>query len=320
MKLFIQIPCYNEQETLPDTLAALPGQVDGFDEVHVLVVDDGSTDGTLQTARDHGVEHIVSFKNNRGLAAAFSAGLDRCVSLGADVIVNTDADNQYDAGCLPDLVAPIVEGRADLVVGARDIDAVAHFSPLKKFLQKFGSSVVRRLSGTDVADASSGFRAMSREVAKALIVHSDYTYTLETLIQAGRLNYVVTSVPIRTNAKTRESRLMRTTPEYLWRSAVTLFRIYTLYRPLRVFATLGALSTLLGLLVDLRFVYYYLTVGGQGHVQSLILGTTLMVAGFLLFVLGVVADLLAANRRLIEEMRIRMRNLEQDRPGDDGVS
>jgi glycosyltransferase involved in cell wall biosynthesis len=311
MKLFIQVPCFNEEKTLGQTLAALPKSVPGFDEVRVLVIDDGSTDRTVEIARECGVEHVVSFKGNRGLAAAFSAGIEECLRLGGDVIVNTDADNQYDASCIPDLVAPIVEGKADVVVGARDMDAVAHFSPLKRWLQKIGSIVVGRLSGTDVRDATSGFRAFSREAAKAIIVHSEYTYTLETLIQAGRRDFVVTSVPVRTNPKTRESRLMDSTPQYLVRSAATLFRIYTLYRPLRVFAALGGVSFLFGLLIGLRFLYYYFATGGQGHVQSLILGATLMILGFLLFILGVVADLLAANRRLLEDLRLRIRSLEE---------
>ena len=311
MKLFIQIPCYNEEATLPATLKALPGSLEGFDEVHVVVVDDGSTDRSAEVARDHGVRHIVSFKENRGLAAAFSAGMEACLRLGADVIVNTDADNQYDADCIADLVAPILAGKADMVVGARDIDAVPHFSPLKKRLQKFGTNLVRKLSGTDITDATSGFRAMTREVAKNLVVHSDYTYTLETLIQAGRLNFVVVSVPVKTNPKTRESRLMRSTPEYVWRSAVTIFRIYTLYRPLRVFSTAGVFLSLIGFLIGLRFMFFYIRDGGQGHVQSLILVAILITAGFLLFILGVIADLLAANRRLIEEMRLRVRSLEE---------
>jgi glycosyltransferase involved in cell wall biosynthesis len=314
MKLFIQIPCFNEEQTLPETLASLPGEVDGFESVTVVVIDDGSTDRTAQVATDAGVPHVVSFKHNKGLAAAFSAGLETCVRLGADVIVNTDADNQYDANSISDLVEPIRQGTADMVVGARDIDAVPHFSPLKKRLQKLGSKVVCTMSGTDVADATSGFRAMTCEVASTLVVHSDYTYTLETLIQAGRHNFAVVSVPIGTNPKTRESRLMSSTSQYIWRSIVTLLRIYTLYRPLRVFASLGALCSGLGILIGLRFMIFRLIDGGQGHVQSLILVAILMTIGILLFVLGIVADLLAANRRLIEDLRIRMGKIERKGP------
>ena len=310
MKLCIQIPCFNEEKTLPETLAALPESVDGFEEVLVVIVDDGSTDNTYQRAKELGVAHFVQFKENRGLAAAYSAGLEKCVSLGADVIVNTDADNQYNALDIEKLTAPILNGKADMVVGARDMDAIPEFSPTKRKLQKMGSSVVRRLSGTDVQDATSGFRAITRELAKTLTVHSDYTYTLETLIQAGQKNFVVISVPIRTNPKTRDSRLMRSTAEYLWRSFVTMFRIYTLYQPLRVFSGMGSLSFLLGILIGLRFVFYYIVQGGQGHVQSLILAAVLMMIGFLLIVFGVLADLLSANRRLIEDLRLRVRNLE----------
>lgn len=318
MKLFIQIPCYNEQMTLAETLQALPDSVEGFDQVEILIVDDGSSDKTVEVAKNHGVTHIVSFKDNRGLAAAFSAGLDYCVSQGANVIINTDADNQYDASGIVDIVAPILEHRADMVVGARDINSIPHFSPLKKRLQKLGSQVVRKLSGTQVEDATSGFRAMTREVAKSLIVHSDYTYTLETLIQAGRRNFAVISVPIKTNPKTRESRLMRSSFQYVWWSMVTMFRIYTLYRPLRVFSIIGGATFFAGFLVGLRFLFYYFIDGGQGHIQSLILVAILCTGGFLLFILGVIADLLAANRRLIEDLRLRIRSLEEtkEKSGD----
>lgn len=313
MKLFIQVPCYNEEKTLPETLASLPGAVEGFDEVQVVVVNDGSTDMTEQVARENGVEHVVSFKHNRGLAAAFSAGVDYCIKSGADVIVNTDADNQYDASFIGDLTSPIIKGKADMVVGARDIDTVPHFSLVKKRLQKFGSRIVRKISGTDVQDATSGFRAMNREVAMALVVHSDYTYTLETLIQAGRLNFVVVSVPIRTNPKTRDSRLISSSWQYIWRSMVTMFRIYTLYRPLRVFLYAAAISFSFGFLIGLRFLYFYVTQGGQGHVQSLILGGTLLLASAMLFILGILADLLSANRRLIEDLRLRVRTQERSK-------
>jgi len=313
MKLFIQIPCFNEEATLPQTLAALPKKVEGFDEVEVLVINDGSKDNTAEAAKIHGVKHLVSFKDNRGLAAAFTAGINYCLANGADVIVNTDADNQYDGSGIPDLVRPILEHRADVVVGARDMESIPHFSPLKRGLQKLGTSVVRKLSGTRVEDATSGFRAMTREVAKTIIVHSDYTYTLETLIQFGRHNFAVTSIPIKTNPKTRDSRLISSIPQYIRRSVITLFRIYTLYQPLRVFSLAGGAALLAGLAVGLRFLFFYFTQGGQGHVQSLILMAILLTAGFLLFILGVLADLLAANRRLIEELRLRIISIERQR-------
>jgi len=308
MKLVIQIPCFNEAATLPAALADLPRQVAGFDEIEVLVIDDGSRDGSADVARAHGVRHIVRFPANRGLAAAFRAGLDAALDLGADVIVNTDGDNQYPGSAIAELVRPIVEGRADLVVGVRDMDAIREFSPLKKRLQRFGSWVVRRFSGLQVSDATSGFRAFSRRAAARLNVLSRYTYTLETLIQAGRENLAVATAPIRTNPPTRESRLIRSTWRYVGRSAVTIVRMFLIYEPLKALGAVAATLLGLGSLIGLRFLYYYLAARGQGHVQSLILAAILTIIGFQTAVLGVLADLSAANRQLMEDLLARARN------------
>jgi len=307
MKLIVQIPCYNEAETLPATLADIPRHIDAVDEVEVLVVDDGSTDNSADVARQHGADHIVRLKSNRGLAAAFSVGLERSLELGADVIVNTDADNQYKGECLPDLVAPILHGEADLVVGTRPIEAIAEFSWLKKKLQRLGSWVVRQVSGTDIQDATSGFRAYSRTAAMRLNVVSDFTYTLETLIQAGRINLAIAQVPIQTNPQTRASRLFSSIPAYIWQSAKTMLRIYALYRPLRFLATVGLLLFLPGLALGGRFVYYYIIGNGGGHVQSLVLAAVLMLLGFQIMIFGVLADLIGANRKLIQETLYRAR-------------
>jgi len=307
MKLIVQIPCYNEAQTLPATLADIPRQIEGIDEVEVLVVDDGSTDNTAEVARQHGAGHIVRLKSNRGLAAAFSVGLEKCLELGADAIVHTDADNQYRGECIPDLIAPILRGEADIVVGTRSIEAIAEFSWLKKKLQRLGSWVVRKVSGTEVQDATSGFRAYSRQAATRLNVVSDFTYTLETLIQAGHSGLAIVQVPIQTNPRTRESRLFSNTSVYIWQSAKTSFRIYALYRPLRFFATVGLLLFIPGLALGLRFVYYYIIGNGVGHVQSLILAAVLMLLGFQIMIFGVLADLIGANRKLIQDILHRLR-------------
>lgn len=306
MKLIIQIPCYNEEETLAVTLAALPRQVPGFETVEWLIIDDGSQDNTVQVAREHGVDHIVRHTRNKGLARGFMSGLEACLRLGADVIVNTDADNQYNAGDIPALTAPILEGRADFVVGARPITTIEHFSPVKKFLQKLGSWVVRVASKTDIPDAPSGFRAISRTAAQKLVVFNEYTYTLETIIQAGQKNMAITSVPIRVNEDLRPSRLVKSIPSYIKRSIVTIVRIFIIYRPFRFFTTIGAILFGSGFLLGLRFLYFYLTGSGGGHIQSVILSGVLLGAGFQTLLVAFLADLLAANRKLIEDVRSLM--------------
>ncbi|CAA9474688.1 MAG: Glycosyltransferase [uncultured Solirubrobacteraceae bacterium] len=310
MKLIIQIPCLNEEETLPVTLRALPRSVPGFDEVEWLVIDDGSTDRTIEVARAHGVDHIVRLTNNKGLASAFQAGLDAALKLGADVIVNTDADNQYDARDIPSLVAPIVSGDADMVVGDRQVMTIEHFSPLKKSLQRVGSWVVRQASSTSVPDTTSGFRAYNREAAVALQVVSKFTYTLETIIQAGKLLVAVDHVPVRTNDKLRESRLFPSMWSYVRRNGLSIFRIYTMYEPLRVFMTAAALIGLLALAVWVRFAFYFVQGDGGGHIQSLILGAVLFNAAMLLGALGVIGDLLSGHRIMLQRTFERVRRIE----------
>jgi glycosyltransferase involved in cell wall biosynthesis len=288
------------------TLAELPRQVPGFDSVEWLIVNDGSTDDTVRVARENGVDHIVNHTRNQGLARTFMTGLEACIRLGADVIVNTDADNQYNAGDIPALVAPILEGKADLVVGTRPIDAIKHFSPVKKFLQKLGSWVVRLASQSNIPDAPSGFRAMSRDAAQQLIVFNDYTYTLETIIQAGQKNMAITWVPIRVNADLRPSRLIKSIPNYLKQSIGTIIRIFIIYQPFRFFGTIGAILFGAGFLVGLRFLYYYINGMGNGHVQSVILASILLIMGLQVLLIAFVADLLAANRKLIEDVRYKM--------------
>ncbi len=316
-KLVIQIPCFNEAEQLPSMLSDLPREVAGFDAVEWLVIDDGSSDGTVDVARAHGVDHIVRFETNRGLATAFMTGLETALRLGADVIVNTDADNQYDSACIPDLVAPILEGRAQMVVGARPITGHESFSPLKKALQMLGSWVVRKASRTDVPDAPSGFRAISRSLAMRLYVFNSHTYTLETIIQAGRLNEPVTSVPVRVNPATRESRLIKSMLGYVIRSAVTIVRIFILYRPLQFFTTLAVLTALPGVIAFLRFLVFYLQGDGGGHVQSLVIGAGLIAVGGVTMVGGLLADLVAANRILLAEIRSRLLAAELAKSGED---
>jgi glycosyltransferase involved in cell wall biosynthesis len=306
MKLIIQIPCYNEAETLGIALAELPRQVEGFDQVEWLVVDDGSSDGTAEVAKKLGVDHIVRHTGNKGLARAFMTGLDNCLRLGADVILNTDADNQYNAADIPKLVRPILEQRAELVVGARPIAAIEHFSPIKKLLQKLGSWVVRTVSNTDIPDAPSGFRAFSRAAAQRLIVFNDYTYTLETIIQAGQKNMAITSVPVRVNGDLRPSRLVKSIPSYIKRSVATIVRIFVIYRPFRFFATIGSVVFLAGFLIGARFLYFYFSGTGSGHIQSLILAAALLGMGFQTILVAFVADILAANRKLIEDVRFKL--------------
>lgn len=302
MKLIIQIPCLNESATLGLTLAELPRRVPGFDVVEWLVVDDGSEDDTSTVARTLGVDHIVRHPVTRGLAAGFMTGLEHCLRLGADVIVNTDADNQYDASDIPALTAPIVENRADMVVGSRSISKTEHFSWLKKKLQTTGSWVVRIASKTDVADAPSGFRAISKEVALRLNVFNSYTYTLETIIQAGLSNYRVVSVPISTNMQTRPSRLMKSMWSYVRKSIVTIVRVFVIYRPFLFFLALAIALAIPGLLLGLRFVFFYLQGNGTGHIQSLILASLLLMLSALSVMCGILADLISVNRRLLERL------------------
>jgi glycosyltransferase involved in cell wall biosynthesis len=310
MKLIIQIPCFNEEAQLPGTLADLPREVEGFDRVEWLIIDDGSTDRTIAVAREHGVDHIVRLTNNKGLAAGFQAGLDACLKLGADVIVNTDADNQYYAGDIPKLVAPIVAGHADMVVGDRQVETIEHFSPLKVSLQKLGSWVVRQASGTQVPDTTSGFRAYNREAALQMAVVSRYTYTLETIIQAGKLLVATDHVPIRTNPKTRESRLFPSMWSYVRRNALAIFRIYSQYEPMRIFWSLAAIIGVIAVIVWARYLYFYIDGDGAGHVQSLILGAVLFNAALLLWALGVLGDLMHANRLMQQRVFERVRRIE----------
>lgn len=314
MKLIIQIPCYNEAETLGTALAALPREVAGFDSVEWLIIDDGSTDDTVAVAKANGVDHIVRHLRNQGLARGFMTGIDACLSLGADVIINTDADNQYNADDIPLLVEPILNQHAEIVVGERPIETIEHFSFVKKILQKLGSWVVRIASNTDIPDAPSGYRAMTRNVAQRLVVFNDYTYTLETIIQAGQNNIPILSVPIRVNDDLRPSRLVKSISSYIQRSIGTIVRIFVIYRPFRFFAGIGLVLFLPGLLLGLRFLYFYFSGDGDGHIQSVILSGVLMIMGFVTFLIAFIADLLAANRKLLEDIRFRLK--EDDHKGN----
>ncbi len=311
MKLIVQIPCLNEEGTLPATVADIPREIEGIDEVELLVIDDGSTDTTVEVARDLGVDHIVRLTNNKGLAAGFQAGLDACLKLGADLIVNTDADNQYQGADIPKLLGPILAGQADIVVGDRQVQGIKHFSGPKKALQRLGSWVVSRLSQTSVADATSGFRAYNREAAIGLIVVDDFTYTLESLIQAGKMLVAVDTVPIGTNAQTRESRLFRSTSTYVRRNALAILRIYARYEPLRVFATAGVIAAVLAVAAWIPFLEDWIVNGDRsGHVQSLILGAVLFITAIQLFALGVIGDLLAGQRVMTQRVFERVRRIE----------
>lgn len=313
MKLIVQIPCYNEETTLPQTVRDIPRQITGIDKVEILIIDDGSTDRTVEVARELGIEHIVRNKQNKGLARTFRAGLEACLTFGADIIVNTDGDNQYVGADIPKLVAPILAGQADIVVGDRQTDTVAHFSPLKKLLQKVGSSFVRRLSETEVTDAVSGFRAFSREAAIKMNVVSSYSYTIETLIQAGKKHLAVVSVPIGTNAKTRESRLFKSIPDFIQRQVTTIIRMYAMYQPLRAFFYIGLITSLMGLIPIVRFLFFYAIGEGDGHLQSIILGGVFLTLGFISFLAALLADLIGHNRQLIEMTLERVRRMELDR-------
>lgn len=311
MKLIIQIPCFNEEESLPLTLRDLPDRIDGIDEIETLVIDDGSTDATASVAEREGVDHIVRLPFKRGLAEAFRKGLERSLELGADIIVNTDGDNQYKGGDIEKLVSPILDKKAEIVVGCRDIFGIKHFSVIKKMLQKVGSHVVRRFSKTDIPDVTSGFRAYSRDAALRINVFSNYTYTLETIIQAGRKEIPITSVNIGTNEKLRESRLIKSLPSYVTRSIATIVRVYLMYEPMRFFIKGGSLIIFLSSLIGVRYLYF-LFFGAKrgGHIQSLILGGVLFMAGFMMVVIGLLADIIAANRKLNEETLFRLKKSE----------
>jgi glycosyltransferase involved in cell wall biosynthesis len=310
VKLIVQIPCYNEEATLPVVVADIPRTIPGFDVVEILVIDDGSSDRTSEVARELGVDHVVRHTRNQGLARSFRTGLDACLALGADVIVNTDGDNQYAGADIPRLVQPIVERHADIVVGDRQTASVVGFSPLKKRLQSLGSWMVRRLSGTEVPDAVSGFRAISRDAALHLNIVSPFSYTIEMLIQAGSKRVAITSVPVRTNAATRDSRLASSTPHFISRSVSTMVRIYSMYRPLVTFFYIGSTLMLIGALPVVRFLFFYFRDEGSGHVQSLVLGGVLLVVGFMALVIGLVADLINFNRQLLETTLEKVRRIE----------
>ncbi len=309
MKLIIQIPAYNEETTIGQTLRGLPKRLDGFSTIETLVIDDGSTDRTIEAARDAGATHIVRLTAHRGLSAAFTAGLEASLNHGADVIVNTDADHQYRSDDIPSLVAPILSGDSDVVIGDRDLRNAPHMGPVKRLLQRLGSWAVSIASGLDVPDVTSGFRAFSRDAAFEINVFNPFTYTLETIIQAGNRNMRVSSVRIRTNPPTRPSRLYRGTLTYIRKSIVTIIRIYTLYRPLKTFFTPGIILFVAGVGIGARFLYYFLTNGSAGHIQSLILAAILLISGFQTILFGIVADLISVNRRLHEEALIRLRKL-----------
>jgi glycosyltransferase involved in cell wall biosynthesis len=310
MKLIIQIPCFNEAEQLPATLRDLPKEIPGVDAIEWLIVDDGSTDGTVEVARSLGVDHVVRLTNHKGLAAAFQAGVDACLKLGADVIVNTDADNQYRGSDIPRLVEPILSGAADMVIGDRRVHTIDEFSPVKKRLQRLGSAIVRGVSHTSVPDVTSGFRAYNRDAALQVQVVSKFTYTLETIIQAGKMLVAVESVAVGTNPKTRESRLFPSTWAYVRRNGLAILRVYTMYEPLRVFLIAAAVVAVAGAVVWVRFVYYFATGHGHGHVQSLLLGGTLLIIAVQLAALAVLADVLAAIRVLMQRSLERIQRLE----------
>jgi glycosyltransferase involved in cell wall biosynthesis len=313
MKLIIQIPCFNEAETLSQLLDELPREIEGIDAIEALVIDDGSTDDTSAVARRCGVHHVLRHVTNRGLAAAFATGLDGCVARGADIIVNTDGDGQYASECIPDLVEPIVKGELEYVVGERPIEEIEEFSPVKKWLQRTGSKVVQRISGVAVPDATSGFRAMSREVALNLNISSNFTYTLESLIQCGDKHISVGSIPIKTNPQTRPSRLFENSAHYVWLSLWAILRITTWHAPLRLFWPIGILLGLLGAALGARFVVFYLMGDGSGHVQSLLLGAVLLVVGFQVILTGLMADMVATNRRTLEQILYRSRRHDADK-------
>jgi len=313
MKLIIQIPCYNEAQILPSTLSQLPESVEGFDQVAVLVIDDGSTDDTARVARENGANHIVRLSRHLGLAKAYTHGLDACVRLGADVIVNTDADNQYQANDIVKLVKPILEGQSEMVIGDRGVRTIDHFEPHKRLLQRIGSKVVSATAGFEIPDATSGFRAVTRKVALETIVLSNYSYTLETLIQAGSNKTRVSFVPIETNPPERPSRLFRSIRNYLLNSSVTIMRAFTMYRSLRIFTMISVFLVLIGAAIGIRFLVYYFQGQGGGMVQSLILAAVFLIVGFVTFLIGLIADLVSFNRKILEEILVRLRRQDAEK-------
>ena len=313
MKLIIQIPCFNEAETLEIALNDLPKQIDGIDEIEYLIIDDGCTDNTVEVAKSWGVHHVVSFVQNKGLAKGFMAGLDACLRSGADIIVNTDADNQYCADDIPKLIKPILDHEADIVIGERPIDDTEHFSWIKKKLQHFGSWVVRKASNTNIPDAPSGFRAFSREAAMRINVINDYTYTLETIVQAGRNRIPITSVPIRTNPELRQSRLFHSMFGYVKKSILTILRALMMYKPLYCFTLVAIIPTVIGLGISVRFLVYYSAGRGNGHTQSLMLACTMLIIGFVTFVIGMLADVISANRKILEDVQYHLKKQEYDK-------
>lgn len=312
MKLIIQIPCYNEAETLEIALNDLPKHIDGIDEIEYLIINDGSKDNTVEVAKNWGVHYVVNFKRNKGLAKGFMAGINECLRQGADIIVNTDADNQYCGEDIEKLVRPILDGKADIVIGERPIDQTEHFSPLKKKLQHFGSWVVRKASSTNIPDAPSGFRAYSREAAQHLNVVNEYTYTLEQIVQAGRNKMAIMSVPIRTNGELRPSRLFNSMYGYIKKSMLTIVRAYLMYKPLRFFFGIGCVPMLLGIILGARYIVYMCIGQASGHIQSLILASMTILLGFMCWMIGIQADMVAANRKILEEIQYRARKTEQD--------
>lgn len=312
MKLIIQIPCYNEAETLETALDALPKQMDGIDKIEYLIINDGSKDDTVNTAWKWGVDYVVNFRSNRGLAKGFMAGLDACLRNGADIIVNTDADNQYEGADIEKLVRPILEGKSDIVIGARPIDEISDFSPLKKKLQHLGSFIVRKASRTDIPDAPSGFRAYSREAAMRLNVTNEYTYTLETIVQAGRTKMAMDSVPVRTNQELRPSRLMKSMTGYIKKSVFTIGHVFLMYKPLQFFVTIGIVIFLCGAAVGVRFLNFYFRGVGSGHIQSLILAAVLLLLGFQTVIMGLLADVIASNRKIMEDVQYHVRKIDYD--------
>jgi glycosyltransferase involved in cell wall biosynthesis len=312
MKLIIQIPCLNEEQTLPETLKDLPKSLNGIDSIEVLIINDGSTDRTVEVAKEHGAQHILSLTNNKGLAKAFIFGINHALHLGADIIVNTDADNQYFGEDIAKLIQPILRKRADIVIGDRQVETIGHFSPIKILLQKLGSWTVRQLSGTTIPDATSGFRAYSKEAALQMNVISDFTYTIETIISAGKKNLAIEHTPVRTNKKLRESRLFPSIQVYLRRSLVTMLKVYSMYRPLRVFTIAGGTTFLVGFMIGCRYLFFFFQGQTEGHIQSLILSSIMLIVGFQIIMMGVAAELIAINRQLLEDIQLRIKKNKFD--------